>query len=279
MTGVAARLEPAALAAIVEPFVRTADTKRWDRFGFDWDAIDPERLTEGHRSAVEFITFIEDHLPGYLAEYAQMFPVDDSVDLDTFAHNREMYRFSVVWGQEEDAHAHVLFTYQVRSGMAEPDALRRRLAAEGIKKFVMPYEHPVQMAAYTLIQEKATQLFYQQFAHSTGEPILQDILRALARDEARHFSFFADLMQAYVARLGERVLPEVKDVLQTFRMPLADTLKRYWRWAIEVADSVGGYDHTEAYEALEKTVQKAADSSLHSKTTSLDGFVRGVRAL
>ena len=89
-------------------------TRRWDvEADLDWAAADAGRLTDGQRSAVRFITLIEDHLPGYFALYARRFPLDDQVDTETFLVNREIYHFTVRWAQEEDSHARALFRYQV----------------------------------------------------------------------------------------------------------------------------------------------------------------------
>jgi hypothetical protein len=51
------------------------------------------------------------------------------------------------------------------------------------------------------------------------------------------------LVAVYVQRHGvAATVPSLKDVLGTFRMPLADTLAGYWRWSLKVADAAG-YDH------------------------------------
>ena len=74
------------------------------------------------------------------------------------------------------------------------------LAQEGMKQFDLPYEHPIQAFAYTLVQEKATQLFYQRFKDVVTEPVLRDLLNRLARDEARHFAFYSALVGEYIQR-------------------------------------------------------------------------------
>ncbi len=274
------RLDVATMAALVDDFFLTADARPWNRFSaFDWQRIDTDRLAHEQRSAVAFITVIEDHLPGYFAEYQRLFPVDDTVPLAEYLHNREFYRFAARWAQEEDTHAHVLFLYQVKSGLASADHLRRELGVEGQKRFALDHRHPVQVFTYTLLQEKATQLYYQQFAHMVEEPVLQSILLHLARDEARHFAFFAKVMEAYLHRFGAQLLPAMKEVLQGFKMPLATTLRNYWRWSLKIANAAGGYDHAAAYEALIRVVKRSADAPTWSKAQDLVNFVRAVRAL
>jgi len=273
-----ARLPAHDMSELVEGYFRELDAKPWSRFAsFDWSALKPECLAPEMRSALSFITLIEDHLPGYFLEYQRIFPVDGEVSPDDFVHNRELYRFTVKWAQEEDAHAHVLTMYQVRAGLVAPDALRQQLAEEGRKDFHLPLTDPVQVFTYTLIQEKATQLFYQQFARAVAEPVLKEILRQLTRDEARHFAFFARVLRAYLDRFGEALLPAVKDALEAFKMPLAETLRGYWRWSLQIADAVGGYEHSAAYEDLIRTIKSCTESSRWSKVRDLEDFVRAIR--
>ncbi|MTE14547.1 acyl-ACP desaturase [Nocardia aurantiaca] len=279
MTMESALLPVGELVAAVDGFLTASPAARsWDvETAFDWDAADAGRLTEGQRSAVRFVTFIEDHLPGYFDVYQRFFPVDDSVDLPAFTHNRELYHFTVRWALEEDTHARALNRYQVDSGIAERDALRAELAVEGRKPFDLPYEHPVQFFAYALVQEKATQMYYHQLRDVAGDPVLAAVLSRLARDEARHFSFMADVVSRYLRTQGDDVVGPIRDVIAGFRMPLADTLRGYWRWALRIAD-VADYDHTAAYEHLLRVLDRAVDART-DRLDELAGFIAQCRAL
>jgi acyl-[acyl-carrier-protein] desaturase len=250
--------------------------RRWDvESAFSWDAADANRLTDGQRSAVRFITLIEDHLPGYFDVYERSFPLNSDVDLDTFIHNRELYHFTVRWAQEEDSHARALFRYQVEAGIAKPDDLRRELAAEGRKGFDVPFDHAVSLFAYALVQEKATQIYYQQLRAVVGDPVLADVLTRLARDEARHFTFMADVVERYLRQEGDAVVEPIREVIATFRMPLADTIRGYWRWALQIRE-VARYDHTDAYPHLIRVVNRAVDSR-SDKLEELVAFVDACR--
>lgn len=272
-------LAPADVETAVTAFMGSSQAaRRWDvETTFDWAAADAGRLDDGQRSAVRFITFIEDHLPGYFAEYQRRFPVDETVGVDEFVHNREIYHFTVRWAQEEDAHARALFRYQVAAGIAEPEALRRELAAEGRKPFALPHEHPATVFAYALVQEKATQIYYQQLRAVVDEPVLADVLTRLSRDEARHFTFMADMVELYLRHGGESVVEPIRDVVAQFRMPLADTMRGYWRWALKIADTAR-YDHTDAYEHLIRTVHRAVDAQ-SDRVEELTRFVRAARTV
>lgn len=278
-TGAGLRLPPETMGALADGYFRDLDVRPWHRFAaIPWDAIEVDRLTDDQRSALTFINFIEDHLPGYFHEYQRLFPVSPDTEIDDYVHNRELYRFTVKWAQEEDAHAHVLYTYQVRAGLADPADLRRRLAEEGRKPFHLQVTEPVGVFTYAVIQEKATQIFYQQLEHAIDEPVLKEILRHLIRDEARHFAFFSRMLKAYIEHYGDRMLPTVQEVVETFKMPLAATLRGYWRWSLRIADAVGGYDHTEAYEHLLRVLRTCGEAATSSKAHDLVELVSAIRA-
>ncbi|HET8683062.1 MAG TPA: acyl-ACP desaturase [Micromonosporaceae bacterium] len=272
-------LAPADIDASVTAFMQASPApRRWDvETGFGWAGADAGRLTEGQRSAVQFISVIEDHLPGYFAGYQGYFPVDESVDRETFLHNRELYHFTVRWAMEEDSHARALFRYQVASGMADAGQLRADLAVEGRKTFLLPYEHAVQVFVYPLVQEKATQLYYQQLREVVGDPVLREVLTRLSRDEARHFSFFASVVSRYLQVHGDRVVEPIRDVIAQFRMPLADTMRGYWRWALRIAETAR-YDHTDAYEHLVRVMNRAVDAP-SDRLTELTSFVAACRSI
>lgn len=259
------------VAAAVDGFLAASPaTRAWDvETTFDWSLADAGRLTEGQRSAVQFVTLIEDHLPGYFDVYHRHFPVDNTVDRATFIHNRELYHFTVRWALEEDTHARALARYQEAAGIAERGSLRAELAVEGQKPFDLPYDHPVQFFAYALVQEKATQMYYQHLRDVVDDPILASVLGRLSRDEARHFSFMADVVGRYLRVQGDATVEPIRDVIANFRMPLADTMRGYWRWALKIAD-VAAYDHTEAYEHLVKVIDRTVDA----RSDRLDELVR-----
>ncbi|ADI03835.1 putative acyl-(acyl-carrier protein) desaturase [Streptomyces bingchenggensis BCW-1] len=273
-------LDPAELGELTRKAVSRADTHHWSIDELPWTALRPEELTETDRSVVRFITFIEDHIPGYLTYFLDAFPVSgEDLAIEEFCFNREYFRFLISWANEEERHASVLTRYQIEAGISDPDTLLRELAEEGRKKFSLPYESPVQAFTYTLVQEKATQLFYQRFKAIATEPVLRELLHRLARDEARHFAFYTEILTAYITRHGlAATIPDLKDVLSTFRMPLADTLNGYWRWSLRVADTVS-YNHTEAYGALIRLVNNFSTTKGGASTADLAEFIHRIRAV
>ncbi|WP_322724346.1 acyl-ACP desaturase [Streptomyces spongiae] len=96
--------------------------------------------------------------------------------------------------------------------------MRARLIAPGQAPFELPYDHPVQFFSYALVQEKATQIYYQQLRAVVSDPVLVQVLARLSRDEARHFTFMADVVAQYLRVYGDAVVDPVRDVIANFRM-------------------------------------------------------------
>jgi acyl-[acyl-carrier-protein] desaturase len=272
------RIPVAELAGFIEEYAVEADQRTYpimDRS--KWPRVEAGLLTEDQISALRFITFIEDHIPGYFAEYQRLFPFGLGTPEAEALYNREMHRFTTRWAVDEERHADLLCRYQVHAGVATAEELRRQLIVEGVKPFTLEQStHVAGIVAYTVIQEKATQIFYRRFEKQLQEPLLGQILTQLARDESRHFAFFCRVLEAYLRTAPASSLEAIKEVLFQFKMPLSSTLKGYWRWALRVSDAMS-YDHTEAYEHLLRVVERTADAASDSRTAGLGDFVRQVR--
>lgn len=67
------------------------------------------------------------------------------------------------------------------------------------------------------------------------------------------------MIRLYLQRYGDAVVDPIRAVVANFRMPLADTIRGYWRWALKIADTAR-YDHTEAYDHLLKVVDRAVNA-------------------
>lgn len=268
------------LAAIIDDYIVDADQRTYplvDRAA--WPAVAPGALTDDQISALRFITFIEDHTPGYLADYQRLFPLEPGLPEDILLYNRELHRFTVRWAVDEERHADLLGKYQVHAGLTTADELRRQLIREAVKPFHLAQrEHVAAVVAYTVIQEKATQIFYRRFQDQLAEPLLGRLLAQLGRDESRHFALFARVLEACVRAAPIAAVDAIKEVLFHFKMPLSDSLRGYWRWAVRITDAMG-YDHTEAYQHLVRLVERTADASVGSRTADLTAFIEGIRAV
>ncbi len=269
-------IKPERLRGIITDYIHRWETKSWDASDIPWSQIQMERLTDAHRSAVRFVTLIEDHIPWYLHALLAQFPIDESVSPEQVMHNREAFRFFVRWAHEEDRHAETFCRYQLAAGIQSEEALRAELTREAPKTWAFPQDLPVQIFTYTTIQEKATQIYYAMLRRAVAEPVLKGILNQIQKDEAKHFALYANILQAYVEDLGQEAIPAIQEALQAFKMPLAEQLENYWRWSLEISDTAGGYDHTVAFEDLVRVVNRAAGAPSWSQT--MGEWVQAVRA-
>jgi acyl-[acyl-carrier-protein] desaturase len=269
-------IDPLRVRKLVDDYTDRWESRSWSATDLPWNAIDTTRLTAAQSSAVRFVTLIEDHVPGYLGDLLARFPVDGSVSPEVYRHNREAFRFFVRWARDEDKHANVFSRYQVAAGIQTQAELDAELTREGRKTWRFPLGAPVQIFTYTVIQEKATQLYYQMLGAAVDEPLLKATLNLVQKDEARHFAFYARMLETYVDELGEESLPAIREALDRFKMPLAEQLENYWRWSLEISDTAGGYDYTVAFEELVRILQRANDKAT---SEALARRLREVRAV
>ncbi|MHB1286850.1 MAG: acyl-ACP desaturase [Leptospirales bacterium] len=256
-------LPTSVLRPIVGSFNQIADDNNWNRFtALPWEQLKPELLTEGQKGAVIFVSYVEDHLPGYFQEYQRLFPIEETATTQEAVHNRELFRFIVRWGYEEDKHAQVLSLYQNKSGI-EPseEILEEKMILENRKSFSIGFSEPIQVFTYTLLQEKATQMYYQALARKVAEPVLAKLLNYLTKDEARHYAFFCQVVEAFLQNSEEDVLPMIEEVMFSYKMPLHNTMTDYRRKAILMAREAPEYDRMAPQSILATMLEKVAQKN------------------
>jgi hypothetical protein len=133
-------IEPGRLRELAAKAVGRAASRQWSIEDLSWGSLRQDELTDTDRSVVRFITFIEDHIPGYLSYFLTAFPVNGGdLAIEEFCFNREYFRFLISWADDEERHASVLTRYQIEAGINDPETLMWELAEEGRKKFALPY--------------------------------------------------------------------------------------------------------------------------------------------
>ena len=268
--------------ALVNRYLRTSDTKGWSRFEeFDWVNLSKSeevaKLTDTQLAAVRTSFLIEDHIPGYAMEYFRLFPVDGSVSKDMAWQNRNILHFVFQWCAEEDRHAHGFEMYLRSSGRVDQDDLTREMIHEGAKKYQAPSDNFSLLFTYTMLQEKATQLYYQTLYQSVEHaPVLRALLRRLFQDEARHCSYFSDLVLLDLKSQGDELVEKIKTALDAFAMPMADLLDNYKRQAITMIRAAKGYDHRSSFAQLDEIIRRYTQASTKSTTYPIEDFFTAV---
>jgi acyl-[acyl-carrier-protein] desaturase len=191
---------------------------------FDWRAL-------GKTHSPELITIIqgfygvEQYAPDYTSELIRLVRRD---------YGRA--QFQMRWGAEEEKHAdlwrNVLLFSHARSSewIAQYTSDLRAAAWEA------PYDDAIKMLLYTVIQERATQMYYlnvlkvargqndkPQFAED-ADPILAQAALLIAVDEAAHYSFYLEGARLFLYYYPDETLAALVDVLRDFAMPALDLL-------------------------------------------------------
>jgi acyl-[acyl-carrier-protein] desaturase len=273
------QLDAERLQECVSQYLRRNDAVGYNRFeDFAWnglpDSIHNSELGELQLRAVETALLVEDHIPSYASEYLRLFSVDSSRTDEEAWVNRQMLHFVFRWVAEEDRHAHVLELYLRHSGQRDPQSLTQLLVTEGKKPYTAPHELPAALFAYTALQEKATQLFYSCLRQAVREPVLREILRHLAADEARHCNFFSQVVLDILREGRPRTLALIRDALEQFEMPLAHTLSAYKRKAILMARAADGYDYRHAFEHFARLVKQVLAARVTARGTQLTDLLQ-----
>jgi acyl-[acyl-carrier-protein] desaturase len=147
-------------------------------------------------------------------------------------------RWNNLWTAEEDRHGQVLHDYA-----RETQLLQQRKLEEMQFEYLRAGFHPAwdrdpyRVFAYTTVQERAT-----QFSHSeTGkivaqyEPRLASILSQVAKEEARHYTFYRTIFEEILKRDPDQALHSASFILPAIDMPgvtmpgfkdLADVIRR-----------------------------------------------------
>jgi acyl-[acyl-carrier-protein] desaturase len=143
-----------------------------------------------------------------------------------------------LWTAEEDRHGQVLHDYARDTRLLQQRKLEE-MQFEYLRAGFHPEwdRDPYRVFAYTTVQERAT-----QFSHSeTGkivaeyEPQLASILSQVAKEEARHYTFYRSVFSEILKRDPDQALHSASFILPAIDMPgvtmpgfreLADVIRR-----------------------------------------------------
>jgi hypothetical protein len=220
----------------------------------------PERISEVQLSAVKTVLFVEDHLPGYLAEYLRIM-TDPELPDDQQKMNRKVLHFTFRWVSEEDRHAHVLGMYLTNTGLVPVAELEEETLRERRTAYNFPFDHRTNMVEgfiYLALQEKATHLYYRALAQDIDEPLLKTILGRMGADEASHGAFFYNiLIESFKGDL-DLLAKKITAVANEFKMPVQNNLLNYRRQLLGMMRAAPSYNHPDVFANMMDAVDKAA---------------------
>jgi rubrerythrin len=244
-------------------FFRTHEKVMWQLSAIDFSKMQPELLTADEVEALRGAMLVESHNPVYTMRILEYYRPD-----------HEVTSFVTTWGYEEMKHYAILRTYLEVSGRIDKAELANELDitragpwGDEETRFTK-----VQSFTYAMVQEQATARFYKRFAEYTKEPLLQEILRLISKDEYRHCQYYLDKGKQELSLGGER-MREVDEVLLNFQMPGPTFVKDFDKF-VEAGMKVAPIDVGAMRETADKVAQLtgrmhmlklAADRTFHRK--------------
>ena len=150
--------------------------------GRDWDPSSvtlPKPVTD----ALEILLITKDNLAGYHRELVEHFILDD-----------KWGRWLGRWTAEEHLHAVALRNYLVVTREVDPCANEDVRVAHVMKGYRADTYTQIETLAFMAMFERAHGVFCRNLQGQITEPVLQNMVGRIARDEERHAEFFANLV-------------------------------------------------------------------------------------
>ena len=127
-----------------------------------------------------------------------------------------------LWTAEEDRHGQILHDYGRDTRLFDQRQLEE-MQFEYIRAGFNPtWDHdPYRVFVYTTVQERATQFSHANTGKLIGEyePLLGEVLGYVAREEARHFSFYRHVFSEILKRDPDQALHSAAFILPSIDMP------------------------------------------------------------
>ena len=161
--------------------------ERGENFAFlggrDWDpsqATLPRQFTD----ACEILLLLKDNLAGHHRELVEHFILEDWWG-----------RWLGRWTAEEHLHAIALREYLVVTREVDPTANEEARVQYVMRGYRADHYSQVETLVYMAFTERTHAVFCRNLAAQLEEPILAGLIDRIARDEARHELFFANLVE------------------------------------------------------------------------------------
>ena len=199
-------------------------------------------------------------------------------------------RWTNLWTAEEDRHGAVLHDYTRDSQILNNPELER-MQFEYLKAGFEPEwdKDPYRVFVYTTLQERATQVSHANTGKLAGkyEPTIGTVLSNVAKEEARHYTFYRTIFKEVLARDPNTALASAAEIMPSIDMPgvnmpnfreMADVIRRagiygprdYLRiveeqiryWAIDAIDGLNevGKKAQEKILAIPARLERVADA-------------------
>jgi acyl-[acyl-carrier-protein] desaturase len=147
-------------------------------------------------------------------------------------------KWTNLWTAEEDRHGAVLHDYMHDSRILDNPVLER-MQFEYLKAGFAPAwdRDPYRVFVYTSLQERATQVSHANTGKlaSETEPLIGEVLSNVAKEEARHYTFYRAIFKAVLERDPNNGMVSAAEIMPSIDMPgismphfreMADVIRR-----------------------------------------------------
>ena len=199
---------------------RSQETRNWHPdHGFNWRAMRTDHSPEVN-TVIEGVYGIENYAPDYTTKLTHMI--------------RRSYgraNFQLRWGAEEEKHSDLWLNCMLFMRFRTPDWIEDYMHYLRNGEWQAPWEDPLHLAMYVVIQERATQLTYLNIAlfargesdkpgfEGAADPELVKVAQTIAIDEAAHYNFFLEIARLYLYYFPAQTLDALVDTIKHFAMP------------------------------------------------------------
>lgn len=197
--------------------------------GREWSP-DDSTVSPESRDALIVNLLTEDNLPGYHLAASQAFSRDGA--WGTWI-NR--------WTAEENRHSIVIRDFLTATRAVDPVALERARMRHMQGGYQADHgEDLLRGVAYVSFQELATRVSHRNTGRASGDPLCEQMMARVAKDENLHMIFYRNLLAAAFELDPGRTMRAVSDVVKAFNMP-GHTIDGFLRKSVSIANA-GIYD-------------------------------------
>ncbi len=208
--------------------------------GRDWDpsqATLPRPITD----ACEIMLLLKDNLAAHHREFVEHFILEDYWG-----------RWIGRWTAEEHLHAIALREYLVVTREVDPTANEDARVQYVMKGYRAEKYSQIDTLVYMTFAERAYSTFCRNLAAQIEEPILAGLIDRIARDEARHEEFFANLIAHLLDYSRDEVIEAIAARAADLDVPGAD-IDAYTDKLQAVADA-GIFDRAQLQQVISERI-------------------------
>ena len=164
-------------------------------------------------------------------------------------------KWNFMWTAEEDRHGVALRDYVRDARIFKFRHVEMMQYAYNEKGFTPDWQYdPYRIFAYTTVQERATQVSHRNTGRVAGaeEPTLAEILRNIAADEAKHYSFYRQIVKRCLDLDPNRALQSILKIIPSIDMP-GHTMPSFREMA-DIVRRIGIYGPLDYKELVEDVI-------------------------